>query len=58
MSKVRDNAKKYQCHKCGERLADYEVFESGWPDKIRHWCLNHIPLRSRIRLWWQERGQW
>lgn len=21
----------------------------------RTWCLGHIPLRSRLRLWWQER---
>lgn len=50
--------KKYECYKCGEKLTAYEVFESGWPNKIRHWCPNHIPLRSRLRLWLQERGSW
>lgn len=53
-NKERDFTKKYQCRKCGELLGAYEVFESGWPDHIQHWCLNHIPLRSRFRLWRQE----
>lgn len=59
MSRPRDFTKKYQCRKCGEMLTSFEVFESGWPNRIRHWCKDHIPLRSRLRLWRQEQqGVW
>ncbi len=45
------------CAKCGTVNPDYLTFETGWPDNIKHWCLTHIPLRARIKVWWQERSR-
>ncbi len=45
----------YPCAKCGTTNPDYLAFETGWPNRIRYWCLHHIPLRARIKVWWQER---
>ena len=37
------------CHKFNP---DYLSFKA---KNGKGYCLDHIPLRSRIRLWWQER---
>lgn len=44
--------KLYACSKrnCEAILHDFEVFETGWPDHIRHWCLRHIPWRARLKM--------
>jgi hypothetical protein len=46
----------YGCAKrgCDAMNPDYLAF--GTRDG-KSWCLGHIPLRARIRLWWQERTQ-
>ncbi|WP_280320077.1 hypothetical protein [Nocardia wallacei] len=45
--------KLYGCSKrnCEAILHDWEVFETGWPDHIRHWCLHHIPRPVRLKMW-------
>lgn len=42
----------YGCAKrgCDRVSLDYESFGCG--DKS--YCRNHIPLRARLRVWWQE----
>lgn len=49
--------KLYGCAKrnCTAVNRDWEAFETGWPNRIRHWCLGHIPWHARLRLWLQER---
>jgi hypothetical protein len=48
--------KTYTCSRCGkDDLSSWEAFETGWPDRCRYWCKNHIPWRARLRVWWQER---
>lgn len=48
-----ESAKLYGCSRrnCEAVLHDHEVFETGWPDHIRHWCLGHIPRRVRLKMW-------
>lgn len=43
----------YGCarHGCDTVNPDYLAFGGCG----KSWCLNHKPLRSRLRLWWQER---
>lgn len=44
----------YGCAKrgCDTVNLDYEAFGTR---EDKSYCLGHIPLRSRLRLWWQER---
>lgn len=48
---------EYPCSKrgCDAVNPDWLAFETGWPNRIRYWCLGHIPWTARVRLWWQER---
>lgn len=56
----RTSTKRYACHRCGrDDLRDWQVFETGWPKRIRYWCMgehNHAPrlalLHVHIREWW------
>jgi hypothetical protein len=45
----------YGCAKrgCDRINLDYETFGTR---EGKGYCLSHIPLRSRLRLWWQERS--
>lgn len=45
----------YGCAKrgCDTISLDYESFGT---QGGKSYCLCHIPLRSKLRLWWQERG--
>lgn len=47
----------YPCSKrgCGAQNRDWQVFETGWPNRIRYWCLNHIPWHVRVAMWFTER---
>lgn len=38
----------YVCQRCGAELSNWEAFETGWPHRVRYWCLNHIPWWTRI----------
>lgn len=44
--------KLYGCSKrnCEAVNRDWEVFETGWPDHIRHWCLGHVPWHVRLKM--------
>jgi hypothetical protein len=42
--------KTYQCARCGRLNPDYLAFETGWPKRIRYWCLGHIPRWTRIKM--------
>jgi hypothetical protein len=46
--------KIYGCAKrgCDRLTLDYESFGTRGG---KSYCLAHIPLRARIRLWWQEK---
>lgn len=41
----------FECHKCGRMNADYLTFGVG----EKNYCLNHIPLWTRIRM---KLGEW
>lgn len=43
------------CARCCKANPPYLTFETGWPNKIRHWCLHHIPRRVRLKMWLRER---
>lgn len=47
--------KYFRCAKCGTVNPDYLTFAAGRFDRPKYYCLGHVPLWSRIRLWWQER---
>jgi hypothetical protein len=40
---------------CDHINPDYLAFGVGFGADEKTYCLNHIPLRARFRLWWQER---
>lgn len=44
----------YVCQRCGHAREAWDVFETGWPHRIRFWCLHHIPWWARLRMWWQD----
>lgn len=50
----------YGCAKrgCDKINLDYESFgaQDLFGSGEKSYCRNHIPLRSRIQLWWQERN--
>jgi hypothetical protein len=51
------NGRMWTVYGCGRRGCDainldYESFAAR---DGRSYCLDHAPLRSRLRLWWQER---
>jgi hypothetical protein len=47
----------YACVKCGTINDDYTAFAAGSLDHPKYYCLGAcIPLRSRFRLWRQERA--
>jgi hypothetical protein len=39
---------------CCRVLTDYQSFGVGCPTRLVY-CLEHIPLRYRVKVWWQER---
>jgi len=56
----------YRCARCGKLQPSYLVYETGWAPEFRrrwysgplhYWCLNHIPLRHRIKMWWRMRRE-
>lgn len=47
--------KYFTCRKCGVVNPDYLTFGGGSLDRPKYYCLHHVPLHSRVRLWWQER---
>lgn len=48
--------KLFGCAKrgCDQVNPDWRAFGSSG----KTYCLDHIPLRSRARLWWQEQVHW
>jgi hypothetical protein len=51
-----DGARTWRLYGCAKRGCDavnpaYLSFGAG----NKGYCLGHIPLRSRLRVWWQER---
>jgi hypothetical protein len=44
----------FACEKCGTVNPDFLAFGAGSLDRPHYYCLGHIPLRSRLKLWWQE----
>lgn len=49
--------KTYTCSRCcKDDLLDWQVFETGWPNRIRYWCqLTCVP---RIALWQVSVKEW
>lgn len=47
----------YSCVRCGRINDEYEAFSAGSLDHPRYYCCSNrcIPLRARIKLWWQGR---
>lgn len=41
----------FTCTRCGKTNPDYLTFGA----RKRHYCLNHIPRTTRIRMWLRER---
>jgi hypothetical protein len=46
----------YGCAKRGCDRINPDYLSFGTREGLGY-CLNHIPLRSRLRLWWQERSR-
>lgn len=44
----------YGCAKRGCDAVNPDYWAFGSRDG-KSWCLHHRPLRSRLRVWWQER---
>lgn len=45
----------FACHRCGANNPDFLTFGIGYGADARHYCLNHIPWRTRARMWIRER---
>lgn len=41
----------FRCGKCDARIPDYLTFGVGFGQRARHYCLHHIPRRTRVRMW-------
>ena len=40
----------YLCRRCNALRGDWETFRAGSLRRPKYYCLDHIPLMSRIRL--------
>jgi hypothetical protein len=45
------DADPYTCRRCGTACASWEIFETGWPNRVRLYCLACIPRWVRLKMW-------
>jgi hypothetical protein len=49
---------QYTCSRCGELNPPWRTFETGWPSRIRYWCLGEVDHRPWIYRVLPERPLW